>query len=479
MRKDRTGKRVAAETAADGDTAAADGVPAASGVRAFVLQAVGQFAAAPVIGMLAGFLLLFGGIFLAVAWTAGPQPLIESYRYAPFTAQAQGRIVESWIALDFDPDNLPKGKTRWQPYSKIAACVVVEYGGDWGTPLRRGLCGNRFQFREDFRFDDWQTMAPGVPFAFARDASGFAVEEIRLDKVALDWLSAHAPYDTFMLSKPPPTTALGALKEQFDHPLDVAVASWTTPFPAFPLSYDPKHPDEAMPAALVEQRRQGYWLGGFVFTLLLAVPGLLIWRVGMNVLTGQTGWLLWLLTLAPMLALPWWSQVLPGILRHANSNWADVADDMLDDISRVTRFSGGAPADALQANGERIQWHLESGAYADTFGRMHFTIPIAPPKSAAAALTALRMQASEQVRKLDPGEQAALFVRLRRQYEAEARQVQSLFWTAAQDALRDASVDRSVHRAAKDFLIFASGGSFYEDQLDALEDSGNAPAAAQ
>jgi len=36
-----------------------------------------------------------------------------------------------------------------------------------------------------------------------------------------------------------------------------------------------------------------------------------------------------------------------------------------------------------------------------------------------------------------------------------------------------------VHRAAKDFLIFASGGSFYEDQLDALEDSGNAPAAAQ
>jgi hypothetical protein len=475
VRKDRSGKRVAA---ADFKTGA-DGAPAASGLRAFLIQTAGQFAAAPIIGMLAGFLLLFGGIWLAVAWTAGPQPLIESYRYAPFTAQVPGRIVESWVALDFNPDNLPKGKTRWQPYSKIAPCVVVEYAGDWGAPLRRGMCGNRFQFREDFRLDDWQTMAPGVPFAFARDASDFAVEEVRLDKVALDWLSTHPPSDTFMLSKPPPTTALGALKEQFDHPLDVALASWTAPFPAFPLSYDPKHPEDAMPAALVEQRRHGFWLGGFVFTLLLAIPGIFIWRVGMNILTGQSGWLLWLLTIAPMLALPWWSDVLPKILRHANSNWADIADDMLDDINRVTRFSAGAPADAFQAKGERIQWHLKSGAYADTFGRVRFTIPAPPPKTAATALTALRTQASEQVRKLDPGEQAALFVRLRQQYEAEARQVQNLFWTAAEDTLRDPGADHAAHRAAKNFLIFASGGSFYENQLDALENSGKPASGTQ
>ncbi len=475
MRKDRSGKRVA--PAADRKTAA-DSAPAASGLRGFLLQTVGQFAAAPVIGLLAGFLLLFGGIWLAVAWTAGPQPLIDSYRYAPFTAQVSGRIVESWVALDFDPENLPKGKTRWPPYSKVAPCVIVEYAGDWGAPLRRGLCGNRFQFREDFRFDDWHTMAPGVPFAFMRDASGFAVEEVRLDKIALDWLSAHPPFDTFMLSKPPPPTALGALKEQFDHPLDVAIASWTTPFPAFPLSYDPKHPDEAMPAALVEQRRQGFWFGGLVFTLLLAIPGIFIWRFGMNVLTGQTGWLLWLLTIAPMLALPWWSEVLPKVLRHANSNWADIADDMLDDINRVTRFNAGAPDDAFQANGERIRWHLEAGAYADTFGRIHFAIPMPPPKIAATALTTLRTQASEQVRKLDPGEQTALFVRLRQQYEADARQVQSMFWTAAEDTLRDANADRAAHRAAKNFLIFASGGSFYEDQLDALEKSAQ-PAGMQ
>jgi hypothetical protein len=234
-----------------------------------------------------------------------------------------------------------------------------------------------------------------------------------------------------------------------------------------------------MPAALVEQRRHGFWLGGLVFALLLAIPGIYIWRVGMNILTGQTGWLLWLLTIAPILALPWWSEVLPKVLRHANSDWADIGEDMLDDINRVTRFSAGAPADVFQANGERIQWHVESGAYADTFGRVRYTVPVPPPKTATEALAALRTQASEQVRKFDPGEQAALFVRLRRQYEAEARQVQDMFWTAAEDTLRDASADRAAHRAAKNFLIFGSGGSFYEDQLDALENSGKPTGSSQ
>jgi len=448
-------------------------------LRASLLTTMGQFLAAPLIGMVAGFLLLFGGIFLAVAWMAGPQPLIESYRYAPFTAQVSGRIVESWTALDFDPDDLPEGKLRWQPYSKIAPCVVVEYTGDWGAPMRRGLCGNRFQFREDFRLDDWNTMAPGVPFAFQRDASGFAVEEIRLGKAALDWLSAHPPHDIFMLSKPPAATALGALKEQFDHPLDVAIASWTTPFPAFALAYDPRHPEEAMPAKLVDERKRGFWWGGLVFTVLLAVPGVFVWRIGMNFLTGQSGWLLWLLTLVPMLALPWWSEVLPKLLRHANHNWADIGGDMLDDMTRVTRFSSGAPADVLLASGERLLWHVESGAYADTFGRMRFVMPQPPPKTAGPALAALRVQASEQVRKLDSSEQAALFVRLRQQYEGNAREVQSMFWTAAEDTLRDAKADRAAHRAARNFLIFASGGSFYEDQLDALERSAGEPGGMQ
>jgi hypothetical protein len=438
-------------------------------MRAMLLDTAGQFAAAPLIGIIAGFLLLFGGVFLAIAWSTGPQPLIDSFQYAPFTAQASGSIVESWAAIEFDPKDVPQGKLYWQPVSRISPCVVVEYTGDWGAALRRAFCGNRFQFREEFRLDDWNTMAPGVPFAFLRDASGFSVEEIRMSTTSLDWISTHPPRSTFMLSKPPPTTALGALKEQFDRPLDVAVASWSTPVPSFPLVYDPKHPDQAMPAKLVDERRRGFWWGSLIFTVILAVPGVLVWRIGLGFLTGQSGAILWLLTLVPMLALPWWSDVLPRIVQRANGNWAGIVSDMLDDINRVTRFSAGTPDEATLAHGERLLWHVESGAYADTFGKIRFTLPQPPPANEAAALDALCAQASMQVLALDADAQKALFERLRRQYEADAQGVQRLFWKAAEDVLRDAHGDRSAHLAARRFLIFGSGGTFYEDQLDKLE----------
>ena len=454
------------------ETAAASAATTAAGgsgntLRETLLGALGQFAAAPLIGLFAGFPLLFGGIFLAIAWTIGPQPLIDSYRYASYTAHAEGRIVDSWAALDFDPTDVPG--LRWHPYAKISTCVIVEYAGDWGTPQRRGFCGNRFTFSDSFRFDDQQTMAPGVPFAFLRDASGFSIGEMRLTRTAYDWLASHSPHDTFMLSKPPPRTALAALQEQFDRPLDVAVASWTAPFPAYPLAFDPKRPDEALPAGIVAERQHGFQPVGLFFVVLLAVPGLFVWRAGMGFLTGQSGSLLWVLTIAPLLALPWWGDVLPRLIRQANGDWAMLASGMLDDISRVTRFTAGTPEDALLAGGARIVWHAEQGLYADTFGRVRFAPPKAPAKSADAAVAALRAQVRDFVGTLDAAAQVALFERLRRQYENNARQVQTLFTTAAEDTLRDPSSSIAVHRAARNFLSFASGTTYYDDQLDALE----------
>jgi hypothetical protein len=439
------------------------------GLRAFLIERMAMLAVAPLIGLFAGFLLLFGGIFLAVAWTVGPKPFLDARQYAPYTAHADGHIVESWIALEFDPAILPKDKLYWQPWSKVTPCAIVEYGSDWGAPLQRGFCGNRFDFSDSFRLDDWHALMPDVPFSFARDANGFAIQELRLSKTALDWLSRHPPHDTFMLPKPPPATALGALKHRLDAPLEVAVSSWTTPVRTVPLAYDPQHPETAVPAKIVEDARGGTWWLGWIFALIFAVPGLFVFRMGLALLTGQSGTLLWVLTAAVLVALPWWGEWLPRMIAHANKDWASIASDMLDDLGRVTRFTGSAPGETLLRGGGRIVWKTDEGEYADTFGRLHFMPPNPAPKSDAEALDALRAQATQQVGTFDSAQRAELFLRLRRQFDAGQQDVQRLFTTAAEDTLRDARADAAAHKAARNFLIFASGGSYYEDQLDKIE----------
>ena len=438
------------------------------GLRAFLTERLADFAVAPLLGLLSGFMLLFGGIFLAIAWIVGPKPLLDARQYAPFTARAEGRIVESWVALEFDPAVLPPGKLYWQPWSKVTPCAVVEYAGDWGAPLRRALCGNRLQFGDSFRLDDWHALMPDVPFSFARDANGFAIQELRSSKAALAWLKTHPP-STYSRIKPPPETAYANLRESLDAPLDVALSSWTTPVRTIPLAYDPRHPEAAVPAKIVDNARDGAWWGGWIFALIFAAPGLLVFRTGLKLLTGQSGALLWGLTLLPLLALPWWGDLLPRIVAQANKQWAGIAGDMLDDISRVTRFTASEPGAALLRDGERVVWFASEGTYADTFGQLRFVPPDPAPKTVDAALAALRAQAAAQVRTFDSARRTVLFRRLRVQYEANRQDVQRLFTTAAEDTLRDDSADAAAHKAARNFLIFASGASYYEDQLDKIE----------
>ncbi|MBS0438075.1 MAG: hypothetical protein JSS33_01565 [Proteobacteria bacterium] len=439
-------------------------------LRATIGQGLATVVSAPLIGLIAGFMLLFGGIFLAMAWSVGPKPLLDFRQYAPFTAHADGRIVESWIALEFDPAALPKGKLYWQPWSQVTPCAIVEYAGDWGAPLQRAICGNRLAFSDSFRLDDWKTLMPDVPFSFARDANGFSVQELRMSKTALDWLNTHPP-STYSRIKPLPATAYADLRETHDTPLQVALSSWTTPVKTILLAYDPKHPEGAVPAQVVVDARGGVWWGGWIFALIFAVPGVIVLRMGMKFLTGQTGAILWLLTLAPLLALPWWSDFLPKLVRHANADWADIGTDMLADLSRLTRFTASAPGDALLHGGERMVWNNNEGVYADSFGRVRFALPDPAPATQDAALAALRTQATAQIGALDSGQRAALFRHLREQYDANRQDVQRLFTDAALATLRDPGADSAAHKAAKNFLIFAPAGQYAEDQLDRIEAS--------
>lgn len=447
--------------------------------REIILGKAASLAMRPVFGMIAGFLLLIGGIFLAVAWQVGPEPMVDAAHYKTFTAKTDGRIVESWLAMEFDPADMGK-KQRWFAFAKVAPCAVVEFsasssgggkgsaGGDWGGPQRRAFCGNQVRFSEDLNLNMWDTLMPGVPFAWQRDASGFAVGEIRINKNAHDWLARTPPSSTFMLSKPPPSTSLGALREQLDRPLDTAALSWATPVAEFPLAFDPKLPDQPMPAKFVADKQDGLWIGGFVFAAIFGVIGVVVWRLGIAFLFGGNNVAVqWVLTIASLLALPWWGEALPKMLRHANKDWASIGSDMLDDLSRVTRLLASDPADATLASGERIVLSVRDGLYADTFGRIPFVLPVPAPKTPELAQAALRTQASAHVQKLDSAAQAAFFARLEQDKKAGRERAAAAFTTAAEDMLRSANTGADARAAARSFLLYGMHYNLWD--VDALE----------
>lgn len=435
--------------------------------REIVLGNTASLAMRPINGLIAGFMLLFGGIFLAIAWQVGPGPMVDAAHYKTFTEQTDGRIVESWLAMEFDPADMGKYR-RWFGFAKVSPCAVVETRGDWGTPLRRAFCGTRVNFREDLDLNMWDTLMPGVPFAWQRDASGFAIGEIRLSKTARDWLAAHPPYRTSMFGQPPPSTALGALREQLDRPVDTAALSWATPMPIFPLAYDPKKPDQPMPAKFVEDKQKGLWIGGFVFTLIFGTIGVVVWRLGIAFLIGGNGAAVqWLLTIASLLALPWWGDALPKILRHVNKDWASVGTDMLEDLSRTTRLLASEPAKATQAVGERIVLPVREGLYADTFGRIPFVLPVPAPKTPEVALAALRAQTSAYVQKLNSAAQAALFARLEQDKKAGRERAAAAFTVAAEDVLHASNTGADARAAARRFLLYGMHYNLWD--VDAMD----------
>lgn len=439
-------------------------------------DSLGNWVLAPVIGLIAGALLLFGGLFLGAAWQFGVKPIVDAHRYAPFTASAQGRIVESWAAIEFDPAELPRDKLYWQADSHISRCVRVEYvTRPNAAPVQRGYCGMRMDFGEDFRLHDWtEQLQAGIPFTFLRDSSGFEVQEVRMDKAALDWISSHPPNHTFMLSKPKPETALAALREQFDWPVEVAALSWTTAVPSFPLRLDPAHPELAMPErVVVDSSRWSPW--AILLAVILSVPGFRIWRVGIGMfLEGKVPpRVIWMITLGSMIGLPWWSDAMPTLLRHVNADWAEISQGMIDDLTRTTRVIAAAPGELPLEHGERLIWRIGEGEYAQTFGRIHFVQPQPSPTTPEGVLAALREQATTQVLAMPAVEQTRLLRALADDAGNDRKRVLDVFTHAAEAIERDAGGDPAAQAAARHFLLFAAGYNVWD--VDAMEAARSAP----
>src|SRR5258708_24554100 len=99
--------------------------------RDFLLNLLFGTALGPLIRLLSAVLLGAGGIFLAIAWQAAPQSAMDAARYAKYTQQVQGTIVESWLALEVNTAEI-RLVENWRASSRATHCALVEYEGAWG-----------------------------------------------------------------------------------------------------------------------------------------------------------------------------------------------------------------------------------------------------------------------------------------------------------------------------------------------------------
>jgi len=426
-----------------------DDMPVAIAKRAVAEVALGL--SGRLYTLLAVGLLAFSGIFLLIAWQFGPNVWFRAWEYKKLTSHVDARIVDSWLALEFDAKDV-RNPEFWRASTNATPCVVAEYGGDWGAPMRRAFCGTRVGFNDSYALADMRVISKGVPFAWARDERGFVMPEIRLAASTLRWLAAN-PAHTFMHQKWPAKTELDWLRLELDLPVDDAIFCWTAPPPLLPLVFDPANPAEALPTGIVERRLdEGVSWPAVVVGIGI---GFYIWFKGMALLpliSGMAPAGRWIVSALPLLTLPWWMDGFPKALAFFSHDTGYIVGEAFADIGRSDRLVASDPEGATLINGERLAWRVDGSVYADTFGRFKFVPPTAPLPSKEAASAALADTITTQTRALDDAKRLELFTHLERDKLADLGAVHHVFVPAAQEAAADTAASAATRRMASRFL---------------------------
>ena len=327
---------------------------------------------------------------------------------------------------------------------------MLEYDGDWGS-RQRAFCGTRLPFATHYGVHALDRLAPGVPFAWARDGNGLAVPEIRVAPATLRYLEKTAPIEHAFPHIKDARSALELLQFELVSPVESVIRGWSAAPLTIRLAVDPDDPATALPAGFIEERPapRGLWVGA----IFAGAFGLVFWWGGAMILLAHIPPLARaIMATLPLLALPWWGDELPRYLAYLHEDFAEVIEDMLGDVDRLGRLVPSEPADALLAQGERLSWKPGGAPYEQTFGRLALAAPAGPVASPDGALAALTAIAAAQVRAWPAAEQEALFARLRVEKERSLYGAGFAFLPAAREALVGPGVDEGVRSAARGFL---------------------------
>jgi len=391
-----------------------------------------------------------GGVVLSIAWHEGPQKYLDARKFATLTERAQARIVESWIAVELDPAQIGTS-SNWRAFAKAAPCIVVEYDSGWTGATQRAFCGTRLPFYDHYTLHDTSEAAPGVPFEWRRDERGFVVPEIRLTRAAKDYLSAHASTAFMIPNDLKSGKELNVLAWMYERPDDQAIVGWTREAQEVAIAIDPNNPSETWPVGFIEdvKRRTPNWFA----TIFAGFMGLVAWLAGWRVIAGDRPWpIVAVAAIVPLMFLPWWGEEFPHWIRSMNAGFGEVVSDMLGDVDRLDRLVPSTRDTAALVNGERLAWPAGSDVYAQTFGKLNFTMPKPRPASGDAALDMLANSVATQMRALDDDARAVMFAQLAKDKQGERTKSGFVFLRAARDAVVDPNTSPDVRKQARRFL---------------------------
>lgn len=385
---------------------------------------------------------------LAIAWQLGPHRYLESRAFDTLTERVPARIVDRWLAIEFDPVEMGR-YPNWRASTLASPCMVVEYEGGWGAAQRRAFCGTRLPFYEHYMLDEIAEVSPGVPFAWSRDDRGFVVTEMRMSKATFDYLDKRT--GEAAQGMPDAPSVLTSLRGELDRPVDSAIIGWRNAESPLTVAVNPAEPSQSWPVGYMEaSRARGIgWFGAIMAGLF----GLFLWFAGIRLLAGNHRLPLVLFVGAlPLLWVPWFADKIPPLVKSMNRDFGQVIGDMMGTVDGVDRFVASAPEEATLASGARVVLAPGKTGYADSFGRIAFRRPDTTPRDADAALVALADTVATQMRAMDDDARSAVFAALARDKRDGHNRVGVVFLRAAREALVAPDTPPQTRAQARRFL---------------------------
>ncbi len=405
-----------------------------------------------------------GGAFLSTAWLAAPARLLLHRDLMRYTGRADGHVSQPFWRFEVALDRLGDG-WNWAAVTNAELCADFEVKSDARLTTHVTLCGARRGRTAPWGIVETRELAPGVPIAWPRDASGYPEVTIRLSPGAREWLSSRAAgfwpligqSEEARAAMPPAGNELDALLLEVDRPLEWLVRSWpaSTAEAPIPMAFDPAAPEYPLPVAVVESglATQPEW----PMAVSLAAFGALAWIVGWRYALADASRLrVAAVCVLPLVWLPWWGGRFERVLVWLEPRAGQVGAEIFHDLTEPLRLPVEARGLDAMAGYARVQWTRASSYYDLLMGPFAPAKPEPAPADADAALVAAVEQVTAHVLAADDDALLELFARLRQDELFDRGQIGLLFLDAARRVAVDEHHREDVRRTAASFLWWLS-----------------------